>query len=570
MSQTEATLTVLDSILFIIVIAVSFLIGLYHGFLSKRKQNTPEEYFLGGKSMNIIPVAVSLVVTFVSGMTIIGVTADVYAHGTLHWLYIVTNLIMVLITGLIFLPVFYDLQLPSSFSYLQLRFGRKVQLLGSFIYIASTMLFVPINFYVPALVVNHITGASIGLTTIILGFVCIFYTALGGFRAVIWADLFQTSLIFACYIAIMYIGVDLVGGVPEIWDASKRGGRLIAFDLNPDPTLRLTTWTMLFGHTFLTTQNFGLNQTSIQRFLSVSSLTKARTVLVLFYVGYCLFHMISIGAALVIYAYFEDCDPLTSGQISKLDQLVPLFILKIADRLPGLVGIFVAGIFAASLSTMSSCLNSLTTCLFEDFIQSFLPTMSAARTCTFLKVLTIGLGCLQIGLVFAVEKMGTLYTIVITILGLTCGTMLGLFTMGMLVKRANQTGAIFGTISSLVGVGVIIIGGWFKSPDPSLQMRTDGCLMNSTIPTIPPLGLSDSTDNLVDDDLVWIFKISFMFYSTVGFFLVYLIGYPISIITGGNVIKDNRLLAPFMRNKLPKKDPAAEQGFLSVKTEVKI
>lgn len=211
------------------------------------------------------------------------------------------------------------------------------------------------------------------------------------------------------------------------------------FSFDPDPTIRITTWTFIFGHSFHITQQFGLNQTSIQRFLSVSSLNQSRRVLIVFYIGQILFIWFSIIMALVIYAYYESCDPLSSGLIQKMDQLLSNFVFEMSEYFPGLSGLFVAGIFAGSLSTMSSCLNSATVCLYEDFIRPLVPKMSDRRSCTLLKILTFLMGCIQISLMFIVVKLGTIYTITLTLGGLTNGAMLGLFTMGMLVPKSNQT-----------------------------------------------------------------------------------------------------------------------------------
>lgn len=218
--------TRIDYVLFVTVLVISFFIGLYHGFWSKNKPTTPEEYFLGNRNMGVIPVALSLLVTYISGMNIIGVTSDVYAYGTYHWLYAVSMFVMVIVTSHILLPVFYELRLPSSFSYLKLRFGRKIQLLGSLLFILQISLFSSINLYLPPLVLKQAAEVPIALTTIVLGFVCIFYTGIGGFRAVIWADIFQTLLIVGSCVGIVYTGVNLVGGFGEVWEAAERGGRL--------------------------------------------------------------------------------------------------------------------------------------------------------------------------------------------------------------------------------------------------------------------------------------------------------------------------------------------------------
>uniref|UniRef100_A0A1B0DNN0 Sodium-dependent multivitamin transporter n=1 Tax=Phlebotomus papatasi TaxID=29031 RepID=A0A1B0DNN0_PHLPP len=545
MESSQPTLDYIDYVLFILVLLISFLIGLYYGMFSKVKQNTPEEYFLGNRNMGVFPVSISLLVTFISGVNIIGLTVDVYAHGTHQWQYVFTGLIMLFVTLYIFLPVFHELQLPSIFAYLKLRFGRQIQLLASLMFLAKSTLSASICIYIPALVINQASGISPAITMIVLGFVCIFYTAIGGFRAVIWVDFFQSSLIAACCIVIMVIGLKIVGGVNEVWEASKRGGRLILFNFNPDPTIRLTTWVMIFGNSFQIIQ-FGLSQMTIQRLLSISNETKARSAMSIFYIGFTCSTGFFIVIALILYTYYENCDPFTSGLITKIDKLVPYFITEVHEHFPGLPGIFNAGIVAGSLSTVSSILNSTTLCLFEDFVRPFLPVMSHKKTCNILKLLAFILGCIQIALAFVIGKLGTIFVIVQTILGLTGGATLGLFTMGMFLPKANQTGAITGAISSLIGVGIMIFGSLSKKPEPLLPMRIDGCLHNITnfSNTTLSTGINDT-----ENDLPLIFRISFMYYSTIGCILVYLVGYPVSLLTGGNKVKDQRLLAHFRRKK---------------------
>ncbi|GAB0097879.1 hypothetical protein DMENIID0001_135580 [Sergentomyia squamirostris] len=537
--------TTIDYVSFVLVLGISVGIGLYFGIWFKRRQNTPEDYFLGGRNMGVIPVAISLSVTFISGVTIIGFTTDVYNFGTQPWLHCITNLVMTLCVVFLFLPIFYEVKLPSTFGYIRLRFGRKAQLLASFISIVSATLYVSVNLYIPALVLNFTLGTSILTGTLVLGSCCIFYTTFGGFRAVIWADLFQACLIVLCNVAIVYIGLKLVGGVEEVWDASERGGRIIIFDFDPDPTIRFSTWNFIFGNTFVVTQQFGLNQSSIQRYLSTSSLRKARSAAVIFYGIYSILLLLCVLTGMIIYAYFENCDPVLGGLVRKPDQIVPLFVTEMAHYFPGLSGIFVAGIVAGCLSTMSSFLNSTTVCLYEDFLRPVLPEMSNQKTCNLLKVLTMVLGCVQIGLVFVVQRLGTIVTILLTLLGLTTGSSLGLFTMGMLVPKANQTGAIAGTVTSIVCVAGVIYGGLNKKPSPTLSMSTEGCLHNFTSP-LTPSNFEEPDDR---DDLPLIFRISFMYYATIGIAIVYLVGVPVSLLTGGNKITDQRLLAPFLRRK---------------------
>ena len=144
------------------MLAMSACIGVYFGFISKKKQDNTVEYLLGGKSMNFFPIAASLIASHISGSTFLAVPAEVYAFGAE---YMLTSISIVLVSdknkhffnknslnleqlGLamiyVYLPVFYDLQLTSSFQYLEKRFNRKIRLFSSMIYIVSSTLFVPI------------------------------------------------------------------------------------------------------------------------------------------------------------------------------------------------------------------------------------------------------------------------------------------------------------------------------------------------------------------------------------------------------------------------------------------
>lgn len=140
---------------------------------------------------------------------------------------------------------------------------------------------------------------------------------------------------------------------------------------------------------------------------------------------------------LLMYAHYEDCDPLTRGDIEKVDQILPYFIMDVASKIPGLPGLFVAGIFSAALSTMSSCWNSLAGTIYEDFIHPLIPKASGQLASNTMKVIVFILGLVTIGLVFVVERMGTVFGLVISIQGVTYGTIFGAFSFGMICRSGN-------------------------------------------------------------------------------------------------------------------------------------
>lgn len=221
--------SVLDYTIFILVLVISAAFGIYYGFLSKKKQNNTAEYLLGGKSMGTLPIALSLIASNISGIALLGIPSEIYMYGTQYMCFIVCVFAVLFTMWFIYLPVFHDLQMTSCFLYLEKRFDRKVRLTASFFYAVSIMLYVPIVIYVPALAFNQTTGINVHLITPVACVVCLFYTTLGGLRAVVWADAFQFVLMVGATVFTIYLGLDLTGGFSNVWEAADRGGRLIFF-----------------------------------------------------------------------------------------------------------------------------------------------------------------------------------------------------------------------------------------------------------------------------------------------------------------------------------------------------
>ncbi|GAB0095301.1 sodium-coupled monocarboxylate transporter 1 [Sergentomyia squamirostris] len=529
--------------LFIGMLAISALIGVYFGFMSKKKQDNTEEYLLGGKKMSIFPVSCSLIASHISGSTILGVPTQIYAYGTQYWMIVICAFLTLLSIIYIFLPVFHDLQLTSCFSYLEKRFDRKVRVVASFMFALNVMLFVPAVIYVPALAFNQVTGVNLHLITPIICAICIFYTTVGGLKAVVYTDALQFIMMVGATLLVMFLGIGLTGGFSGVWETAQRGGRLIFFEMDPNPRLGSSFWTVTLGLSVTWISLLGVTQSSVQRFLSMPDMKSARKSVWVFTLGMIFIKSCCIFVGLIIYAKYETCDPYTKGTVSKLDQILPYFIMDVGAKIPGLPGIFIAGIFSAALSSMSSSLNTLAGTIYEDFFRHRYPKASEKQASNRMKMIVVILGIIQLACVFVVERMGTVFYLTLSLNGICAGALLGIFGMGMLLRKANTKGIISGTIVSLVIVSVIVIGAQFaKRPSP-LPLRVDGCPgMNVTIP-------ATQASILPEDDFPAIFLISPMYYSLLGFIIILLVGYTVSLLTGGNEIQDERLLCHFVRSR---------------------
>ncbi|KAJ9582262.1 hypothetical protein L9F63_003391 [Diploptera punctata] len=249
----------LDYTLFGGMLAVSSIIGIYFGCFGS-KQSTKAEYLLGNKSMSIFPIAMSLTASHISGITLLGAPSEMYTYGTQYWMICLASSIVCVIVGLAYLPVFYTLQLTSTYEYLELRFNASIRMVASFIFTLSQILFIPVVVYVPALAFGQVSGINIHLITPAVSIICIFYTTLGGLKAVVWTDTLQQIIMMVSSVVVIFLGVIAVGGLDKMWQINLEGDRIEFFNMDPNPFLRNTFWTVTIGMTFIWTSHCGVNQ----------------------------------------------------------------------------------------------------------------------------------------------------------------------------------------------------------------------------------------------------------------------------------------------------------------------
>uniref|UniRef100_A0A8C3AJ48 Solute carrier family 5 member 6 n=1 Tax=Cyclopterus lumpus TaxID=8103 RepID=A0A8C3AJ48_CYCLU len=448
--------TAADYVIFALLLAASIGIGLYHA-LSGGRQRTTQEFLLADRSMSCLPISLSLLASFQSAVAIIGVPAEVYAHGTQYWFIGCAYFLGLLIPAHVFIPVLYKLQLSSAYQYLELRFSKAVRICGTLAFIFQTVVYMGVCVYTPAFALNAATEFELWGSVLATGLVCTLYTTIGGLKAVIWTDVFQTVVMFAGQLAVIVVGVHQTGGVSEVWRKVREGNRIAALDLNPDPTERHTFWTLGVGGVFLMLSLYGVNQAQVQRYLSARTEKEAvRTNIVRS--KFCLCWQTK--PCKPSFVHFHFCFP----------QMVIYFVMDMLQGLPGLPGLFVACLFSAALSTISSAFNSLATVTMEDLVKPHFPAMTEARATLLSKALALSYGLLCMAMAYFTHLMDD--SVALKIFGMVGGPVLGLFCLGMFFPWANATGALAGLGTGLalafwVGIGSIVARGSGARPLPA-------------------------------------------------------------------------------------------------------
>lgn len=143
---------------------------------------------------------------------------------------------------------------------------------------------------------------------------------------------------------------------------------------------------------------------------------------------------------LLIYATYHDCDPLSSKLVLKKDQLLPLLVMDRLGKFPGLPGLFVAGVFSAALSSLSTGLNSMSAVMLEDFFKPFTQRpLSERQTKYIMRGVVAVFGTICVILVFVVEKLGAVLQLSMSLGAVAQGPLLGIFTMGVMFPWVTGT-----------------------------------------------------------------------------------------------------------------------------------
>ncbi|KAK9502352.1 hypothetical protein O3M35_011142 [Rhynocoris fuscipes] len=540
-------------------------IGIYFGCSKKKSNNTVQEYMFGGGNMPILPIALSLIASFGSGLNLLGLPAEIYVYGTQIGAVIISIILATVILNLFILPLLYNLNSTSMFEYLERRFNKTARNIGALLYI-FTLLNAPTIIYAPSLAFSQVSGVSLNYIVPVIVFFCIFYTTLGGLKAVTWSDALQSGFIAASMITVLILGLFRTGGIGHVISIAEEGERLEFFNFDIDPTARNTFWTVVIGMTFTWVKFLAMDPVSFQRYTSVATYKQAQRVTWIMCAGIIITKLICITSGLIIYAYYKDCDPIMTKAVSKPGQILPYYALDIAGKYPGFNGIFLSGVIGTALSSLSTCLNTLSGSLLDDFIRPMSPwkitdTMASA----ILKISVVILGIISGALVFVVARMGTILQGAIALNGIASGATLFIYTYGMFYPWGNAKGAVSGSLAAIAASMWIAIGAQVSIENGDLQqpgklMSISGCSANQTLPeglNITTSGFSGyGTKVLVSNGVPYLFRLSYLYYTVFGMLVGFLVGIIVSYLTGNQDFEklNPNLIVPQLRSLLKKND----------------
>ena len=580
------TFAVGDYVVFGLLILISIGIGVFFACYGKG-QNTTLNYFLGDRQLKVLPVALSFVVTFQSSIIILGFPAEAYAYGMQYCIQTIGVTIAYLLATIIVVPVFHPMKVTSVYEYFYKRYGNNiVRFVGATFGVMHYTFYMGIVTYGTALALETAAGFPFWASVTIFSSAAVLYTSIGGIRAVIWTDVFQSVVMLAGIMAVLIKCSIETGGSGDVYELAK--SRFNFFDFNPDPTQRHTFWTLVVGSVsqflYLT-----LTQSGVQRINSTPSQQTAKRIMYIAAPIYSIVWIVVMFEGLAVYAYFANkgCDPLEAGIVGNLNQIIPYTVMELFRSLPGLPGLFIAALSAASLSTISSGLSSLAAVTYEDVIKIHFPHMEEKRATNVSKAVVVLFGVISVGIAFLLSNVeGPLGQIMASFMGAISGPMTGLFLLSIFYRRATTKGAVTGT---LIGFSIVIwisIGQNFSGavekapylpPGPITQCPNANVSIINTSSTIQYYNINGSIN---ETDAIYvtqpqeipketreksvlqvIYSISYMYFNLIGAIITLVVGLitsrftqpEVPITLDKNCVLPLSILVPsFLRNRIRK------------------
>jgi len=418
------------------------------GLRFAKGQRNLDEYFLAGRSIGTVVVAMTILAALFSGISFMAGPSESYLNGPLFYFVNVGFFVATPLTTIVFLRLYYNPRFFTAYQYLEERFSGPLRTLAAVSFILRVLLWLAAATYAPALALEQVTGMPLWFTILCTGLITTVYTTCGGMRAVIWTDVMQLIVLFGGMLLIMAFAIGRVpGGLAQVVEISGQGGRM-NLSLSFDPTVRITLWGLVIGSVFMHLVQTATDQVSVQRYLAAASLKTAQRGLWLKLWLLLPVTAVFFSTGAVLHAFYSvHGDPLAAGMITKADQILPYFVIN--ELPPGLPGLFIAAIYAASMSTVSAGINSLTSSTQIDLHRRLWPgaDRSDQAQLRLARVLTVSYGVIVIALAFLVERLGTLLEATNKVAGLVGGPLIGLFLLGMITARATARGALIGCVA---------------------------------------------------------------------------------------------------------------------------
>ncbi|MGQ0736182.1 MAG: sodium:solute symporter family transporter [Acidobacteriota bacterium] len=470
----DAGLSTLDLVILLTYLSVLAAIGLRFS----RRQQSLDTFLVAGHRMAWLPVGFSLMAALNSGIDYLTQPSATIQYGLTLVLGVASWVAVYPWVSTVVFPFYRRLNFYSIYEYLEARFDVRVRTLAAFIFLMWRLGWMATALYVPCLAIDAASGGQLDLTVMIIvaGSLATLYTMAGGIQAVVWNDVIQFFVMFGGLGATVLIVSTAAGGVPEIWTIAQTGGKtalwvplgdpastnaaanLVAFFEQPMTVPALFS-ALIVGRM----AQYTTDQTMVLRVQTTANVSGARRAFIVNAAGDALWMSGLTFVGLALFAYFQH-HPAPQGLSA--DRMLPYFMTQAFPA--GAVGLVIAAILAASLSSVDAAIHSCSSVLVVDGYNRLVsrrengrgervaPAGGAAvanhaRTeVRVARIATLIVGVMGTTLATSVGGIGTLLEIANRLINAFTGPLFGIFLLAMFSARATSAAALAGgTVGAL-------------------------------------------------------------------------------------------------------------------------
>jgi SSS family transporter len=465
----------------VVGVLVILLIGI--GIMFSRKEKTNSDYFRAGQTIPWWAASLSIFATGASAISLMAMPAMAYSG---NWIYFSIALFLIVIQVplfvLVYVPLVRRLNITTANEYLERRFGLSVRILGFIGFSLNQILGrMAAILLLPAIAISSIFGVPMEYSILIMGICTTFFVTMGGLEAVIWTDVLQAIIMIIAVVACcIFAYLSLEVSTAEAWEIMTSQDKLYMFDFSWDWTAPVVI--VLFLNSLATSLGYIGDQNFIQRVqCTVDEKAAKKASIAQLFIAVPL-NFILFGLGTLLFLYFVTRADVLSPAL-KADGVFPFFA---ASTLPvGMAGFVVVALLAATISTVSSAMNSVANLGVEDIYRRFNPQVTDQQCLRVGRYLTLILGVFgtTMALVLAnLNDLQSVWNLFLMITGLVIGPITGVFVLGIFTRCANTVGVWSGVIISVaanyyaktymdvhatvfisIGVGTCIVVGYLVS-----------------------------------------------------------------------------------------------------------
>lgn len=441
-----------------LAVVVAYLVAItLFGAHFRKSQRTLHDYFLGGRRLPWWAIALSVVSAETSILTIISTPGIAYRSNMAFLQLVFGYLVARVVVSFIFIPRYFAGELFTAYQLIERRFGRGLRVFTAVLFLATRALAEGVRVFAISIVIGVIFRTGVIASVIIITVLTLFYTFEGGLTAVIWTDVIQLTIYLSGTVLVLALALHSIpGGWSEAAHlAASAGHKFTVFDFHFNWHEPYLFWSGLVGGTFLTSASHGTDQLIVQRLLAARSKRQSQVALlssglvILF--QFALFLVVGV----VLFAYYHHDPPAQS--FTRPDRIFPTFVVTALPQ--GLAGLVIAAIIAAAMSNLSAAFNSLASSSVVDFYKPFFKPQGDERH--YLRVsrgFTLAWGAVLIAIaLYAQHLHESVLELALTIASVPYGSMLGIFLLGTLTKRATGRGTLSGALLGLAALGLVLL-----------------------------------------------------------------------------------------------------------------